>query len=112
MTIMSEKEPPVFKPHWPDGLEQDKTYQIACDDKGHSGSCWLRVIVASDADVYVVMQDWERIDVPGSQPRTVPSVRVRTRQGGGRNHRTRQALLWLADAIRRDNEENNVDNDR
>lgn len=93
----------VFKPHWPEGLEQNHGYEFRCDDKGRNGGTWLRVIVANDGDVHVVMQDWE--DFPEGSPDFMPSVRCRTEFGGGRHSRTHQALLWLAQAIRLDNEE-------
>lgn len=100
-------EPCVFDPCFPDGIEQT-SYKIFCDDKGRNRSCWLAVNIAHDGDVHVIMQDWEDIAEPGSKPSPIPSIRIRTHGGGGRNHRTRQALLWLADAIRRDNLENGV----
>lgn len=90
----------VFRPHWPKGLETRTFYEVPCDDKGRSGGCWLRVMVADDGDVHVSMQDWE--DIPNGNPDPFPSVRVRTYAGGGRHQRTRQALLWLAEAIRLD----------
>jgi hypothetical protein len=98
------KEPAAFRPHWPDGLKQNETYRIFCDDKGRNEGSWLQVFIAEDGDAHVMMQEWE--DIPEGEPMPIPSVRVRTHPGGGRNWRTRQALLWLADAIRRDNEEN------
>lgn len=97
-------EPAVFKPKFPDGLETMTVYEVPCDDKGRSGGSWLRVIVANDGDVHVSMQDWE--EIPEGLPDPFPSIRIRTLAGGGRNLRTRQALLWLADAIRRDALEN------
>lgn len=75
-------------------------YQVTCDDKGRKGGSWLRVVISEDGDVHVSMQDWE--DIPEGEPTPFPIVRIRTMIGGGRNLRTRQALLWLADAIRRD----------
>ena len=61
------------------------------------------MLIDDQGDVYVSMQDWE--EVPEGHPSPFPSVRIRTLAGGGRNTRTRQALLWLADAIRRDSEQ-------
>lgn len=98
----SVKEPSVFKPHWPTDLESGKHYRIPCDDKGRNGGSWLQVFVDEHGDVYVSMQDWE--EVPEGRPNPFPSIRIRTLAGGGRFMRTRQALLWLADAIRRDTE--------
>jgi hypothetical protein len=106
-------EPKVFKPQWPDGLEMGKQYRFLCDDKGRNGECFLSVMVANDGDVHLMAS--ERIEkaftenVTGEKYPAIydsfPSVRCRTGIGGGRHARTRQALLWLADAIRRDNEE-------
>jgi len=101
------KEPKVFKPNWPEGLVGETAYQVLCDDKGREGGSWMKVYISLDGDVHVAMQDWEDIkEHPDSRPDPFPSIRVRTLFGGGRNMRTHQALLWLADAIRRDNEEN------
>jgi hypothetical protein len=97
------KEPAALKPHWPEGVEQNTFYEVQCDDKGRRGGSWLKVLIAGDGDVHVSMQDWE--EIPDGQPTPFPSIRVRSSAGGGRNYRTRQALLWLADAIRRDQEE-------
>lgn len=94
------KEPAALKPHWPEGVEQGVFYEVQCDDKGRRCGSWLKVLVASDGDVHVSMQEWE--DIPDGEPTPFPSIRVRTLAGGGQNTRTRQALLWLADAIRRD----------
>jgi hypothetical protein len=94
-----------FAPKWPTGLQQDHVYQLPCDDKGRSNANWLQVYVAQDSDVHVMMQDWEDILEKGSSPNPLPTLRVRTYFGGGRNHRTHQALLWLAQAIRLDMEE-------
>jgi hypothetical protein len=99
------KEPAAFEPHWPEGVEMNTIYQVPCDDKGRNGGSWLSVRVANDGDVHVAMQDWEDIGEEGSIPDPFPSIRIRTFAGGGRHLRTRQALLWLADAIRRDNED-------
>lgn len=94
-----------FTPKWPAGLQQDHVYQLPCDDKGRSNANWLQVYVAQDSDVHVMMQDWEDILEKGSSPNPLPTLRVRTYFGGGRNHRTHQTLLWLAQAIRLDMEE-------
>jgi hypothetical protein len=60
-------------------------------------------MIDEQGDVYVSSQDWE--EIPEGRPHPFPCIRVRTLAGGGRNLRTRQALLWLADAIRRDSEQ-------
>ena len=92
---------------FPEGIELDKTYQLDCDDKGYSGANWLRVYISKDADVNLIMQDWEDIEEEGSVPSLTPSLRCRNSLGGGRNNRTYSALLNLAQAIHLDNEDNN-----
>jgi hypothetical protein len=94
------REPSAFKPHWPEGIKSREFYRVLCDDKGRLGGSWLQIMVDDQGDVYVSMQDWE--DLPKGRPSPLPSIRIRTLTGGGKNLRTRQALLWLADAIRRD----------
>jgi hypothetical protein len=106
--MSKENEPAVFKGHWPEGVEQGEVYRMACDDKGRNGGSWFQVTVGNDCDVHLTAQDWEDIDEPDTEPNYIPTIRIRTHTGGGRNRRTRQALLWLADAIRRDNAENGV----
>ena len=101
------REPSAFKPCWPEGLEPRKHYEVPCDDKGRNGGSWLRVYIDDQGDVFLSMQDWE--DIPDGRPSPNPSMRIRTYFGGGRHQRTRQALLWLADAIRRDTDELNAD---
>lgn len=96
----------VFEPSWPDGLKAREAYRVLCDDKGRDGGSWLKVIIADDGDVHVSTQEWEDIKKGGTKPSPFPSIRVRTFSGGGRNLRTRQALLWLAKAIQMDNQEN------
>lgn len=107
MEFIREKDPEhqVFKPKWPVCLKAGEVYEFPCDDKGREGACWLRVTIAEDGDVHVWMQEWEDIKLEGSSPHPLPSVRCRTYQGGGKHLRTHQALLWLAEAIRLDNEE-------
>jgi len=95
----------VFAPHWPEGVEPVTFYEFPCDDNGRKGGSWLRVMIAQDGDAHVSMCDWEDIGEEGTHPSPFPSVRCRTGTGGGRHRRTRQALLWLAQAIRLDNEE-------
>ena len=102
--LADSNEPQAFSPCWPVGTDQNTAYRVKCDDKGRNGGSWLDVVVAVDGDVHLMMQDWE--EIPEGNPDPNPTIRVRTLAGGGRNLRTHQALLWLADAIRRDNEEN------
>lgn len=96
-------EPVAFRPYWPERLATRTFYEVRCDDKGRRGGSFLRVMVAEDGDVHLSMQDWE--EIPEGKPSPFPSIRIRTGQGGGQHRRTRQALLWLAEAIRLDNEE-------
>lgn len=96
-------EPAAFRAHWPAGLETCTHYEVLCDDKGRKGGSYLRVMIANDGDVHVMMQDWE--DMPEGEPNRFPSIRIRSLAGGGRNMRTRQALLWLAEAIRLDTQD-------
>ena len=92
----------VHVDRWPECIKQGGEYKVPCDDKGRNGGAWLSVYVAVDGDVHVSMQDWE--EIPGGKPDPFPSIRVRTMCGGGRNIRTRQALLNLAEAIQLDSE--------
>lgn len=94
-----------YRPRWPEGLESRTFYEFPCDDKGASGGCWMKVLVAEDSDVHVSMQEWEDIKEDGTAPMPFPSVRCRTFGGGGNFRRTHQALLELANAIRLDREE-------
>ena len=94
------KKNKVFDPEWPKDLKTNTAYRVLCDDKGQNKSSWMTVFVAEDGDVHVAMQDWERC--PEGEPTPFPSIRVRTSAGGGRNPNVRQALLWLAEAIRID----------
>ncbi len=94
------KKNPAFNPEWPKDLKTNTFYQVFCDDKGRNKSSWLKVMVAEDGDVHLVMQDWEKC--PDGEPSPFPSIRIRTSSGGGRNPNVRQALLWLAEAIRID----------
>jgi hypothetical protein len=104
------REPAAFRPHWPKGLDTRTFYEIPCDDDGRLLMATLKVMIAEDGDVHVSMQRF--MDDPRNLPQDLkphetmdpfPSVRIRTLAGGGKNTRTRQALLWLAEAIRLDN---------
>lgn len=90
----------VFAPQWPQGLSSREVYRVPCDDKGRNGQTFLQVVISEDGDVHVAAHEWERY--PEGEPSRFPSIRVRTFMGGGRHHRTRQALLWLAKAIEMD----------
>lgn len=103
----------VLRPHWPEGLEQGKFYEFRCDDDGRDGAAFFRVLVANDGDVHLCaskqLESGFTDKVSGERLPNLydpfPSVRCRTMAGGGRHRRTRQALLWLALAIKLDNEE-------
>lgn len=97
------KESKVFQAQWPEGLEANQGYVFPCDDKGRNGQTWLRIVISEDGDAWLCMQEWERF--PEGHPDYMPTVRCRTGIGGGRHDRTHQALLWLAQAIRLDNED-------
>lgn len=97
---------------WPEGLKAETFYTFLCDDEGSDGGTFFCVFVAGDGDVYLRAQEWHDIKRDGTQPDPFPAIRCRTGQGGGRHMRTRLALLWLADAIRRDNEELGIDPDK
>lgn len=114
-TPAPSREALVFAPHWPVGLDHQDAHRVVCDDKGRLGLCWLSVMVGPDGDAYAAMyqgcdDNGEPLDgtfAAGDYPADpMPGIRVRTYAGGGRNHRTHQALLWLARAIQLDNEEN------
>ena len=103
---MPKIEPVPFRPHWPAGLEARKLYKLKCDDASPDELRELTVSITEDGDVWLGMMQIDdlRTSKPYSNPH--PTVRCRTGIGGGRNRRTRQALLWLAEAIRLDNEDN------
>ena len=97
----------VFRPAWPQGLEVGKYYEIPCDDDGQSLDAKLKVLIAQDGDVHISTVKLQQFRSKGALLLDgLPSVRIRSRPGGGRNLRTRQALLWLAEAIRLDTKDN------
>ncbi|TWT91417.1 hypothetical protein [Neorhodopirellula pilleata] len=100
------KEPKVFKPHWPEGLEAMKRYEILCDDDGNRCGSQMNVMVDNQGDVYVGMHAYHDEERTAENLDPFPSIRIRTGIGGGRNRRTRQALLWLAKAIELDSQSN------
>jgi len=103
---MEESE--VFRPHWPKGLEQSKLYEVKCDDNGIERDATLKLMVDNQGDVYVSMHSYRKYSPSEvkKQLDPLPAVRIRTACGGGRNRRTRQALLWLAKAIELDTKSN------
>lgn len=82
------------KDFWISTLAPDQVYTRLQDDRdGHTGEeHQLRVYIAQDADLHVFL------------PYSFESLRFRNYIGGGRSLRVRNALLVLAEAIRRDNE--------
>ena len=104
MTRVNESD--VFEPRWPDGLEPDKRYEVLCDDNGVRCDAKLSVVVDSQGDVYLCMREYRDENRDHTNLKTNPHVRICTRSGGGRMHRTRQALLWLAKAIELDTADN------
>jgi hypothetical protein len=96
------KEPQVFQSRWPEGLEAMKRYEVECDDDGRRCDAKLAVMVDQQGDVYVSMHAYHDEDRTTENLNPFPVVRMRTGIGGGRNRRTRQALLWLAKAIELD----------
>ncbi len=82
---------------WIDTLGPDELYsRIHDDNDGHTTSTAensLQVYIAQDGDLHVFL--------PGSQE----TLRFRNYFGGGKSLRVRNALLVLAEAIRRDNAE-------
>ena len=72
----------------------------------------MKIQVSDDGDVHLMMQEWEEMEKdPKSSPSPLPTLRNRTLQGGGKHLRTHQALLWLAQAIRLDNEQLGIKED-
>jgi hypothetical protein len=93
----------VFAPYWPDGLEANEVLRLACDDDGRLKDAHLSLVIANDGDVHLAMQAYhDDAGEPDRQFNALPSIRVRTLQGGGRNLRTLQALRWLALAMKLD----------
>jgi len=99
------KQENVFKPQWPEGLQLDDFVQLNCDDQGSDGQHWLKVWVAPDGDVHLLMWNLDHPDDEWANP--MPTLRCRTEMGGETNTRTHQALLWLARAIQLDAEDRN-----
>ncbi len=83
---------------WPKHLETLTTYATSrYEDDSHTGM--LCVTMSPDSDAWI-----EVVSVPDRDELKL-SMRFRTYFGGGQSHRVRNALLILAEAMRRDNEE-------
>ncbi len=80
--------------YWPETLETHVLYARRHDDTDGETEAKhdLTVGVGSDGDVWVVQAGYQ-------------TLRFRTGLGGGQSPRVRNALLVLAEAIRRDNDE-------
>ena len=76
-------------------IKSMKSYRSECDD----GQGILNVVSSLDGDMHLFLTPHSRADDPYSQ-----SFRARTWCGGGRNERTRVALMLLAIAIQEDEE--------
>lgn len=81
--------------YWISGIRSGDSYSRRHDDTdGENGiDQYLTIHISHDGDAWV------------EQKGTFGSLRFRTGFGGGRSPRVRNALLLLAEAIRRDNEE-------
>lgn len=87
-----ERAAVVLAPHFPKSLGTGEQHQRFEDD---SPDGWIAVTIGNDSDCHLTVLDVQR--------QCMASARFRTYFGGGRSTRTRQALLWLAEAIRQDN---------
>ncbi len=81
-------------PFWIDGIKSRTLYQTEDDDSPPNES-FLQVIFSDDGDAWVT-----KITDPSFK-----SIRKRTYQGGGKDLRTRNALMILAYAMKLDEEE-------
>jgi len=92
---MKEKIKEVLEtPYWIPTLKSDKSYFIAnddCDGNSHEG---ITVTIDYQGDAWISVNGKKGYE----------TCRIRTFAGGGHNHRTRNALMILAEAIRLDNE--------
>jgi hypothetical protein len=73
-----------------------ENYQVECDDREGT----LAVVIDHQGDAHLKVWPTERTTYGMS-----PTFRARTFAGGGRNERTRIALILLALAIKEDGEE-------
>lgn len=81
-------------PFWIDGLESGVLYQTM-DDDSPDGQAYLQIYITPDGDVWAnKLTD-----------SIMKSIRKRTDIGGGRDHRTRTAMMILAYAMKLDEEE-------
>lgn len=85
----------VETPFWIDGLESGVGYETHDDDTPNDKVAILRVMFSGDGDVWVA-----KLTDP-----SYASIRKRTHIGGGKDLRTRQALMILAYAMKLDDDE-------
>jgi hypothetical protein len=81
-------------PYWIPTLKANEPYFITnddCDGETHEG---VTVIIDSQGDAWITV----------AGKKGYGTSRIRNFNGGGHNHRTRNALMILAEAIRLDNE--------
>lgn len=90
----------VYAPHWPHGLQEKVVQQVPCDDVRGAHLD----LVNMGGDMFVTVYEPADEEHPEEGGSTA-GIRIRNWAGGGRHLRTHQALLWLAEAIRRDNED-------
>ncbi len=78
-------------PFWLDEIQPTVVYQTE-DDDSPPDEAWLQVVFSIDGDAWVA----KITDSP------IKSIRKRTYAGGGKDLRTRQALMILAYAMKLD----------
>ena len=79
-------------PFWIGGIESNVPYETHDDDSPDSEIALLQVVFSIDGDAWVTKLTES----------SIKSIRKRTHQGGGRDLRTRQALMILAYAMKLD----------
>ena len=82
-------------PFWIEGIESNILYETE-DDDSPPGEAFLKIVFSTDGDAWVSK-------FTGNN--SMKSIRKRTHQGGGRDSRTRLALMILAYAMKLDDEE-------
>lgn len=102
--MLTDKQ--VFRPQWPEGLDPNGRYEIPCDDDGRRCDAKMVVFTDPQGDCYVSVSAYHDEERTTENLNPFPCIRIRTGIGGGRNTRTRQALLWLARAIQLDRIDN------
>ena len=93
--LMKDVRRVLETPFWIQGLEKNAMYERLHDDHDGEHKGTIQVAFSDDGDVWVTAD----LCFPGQM------LRFRTFTGGGLSLRTRNALMILAEAIKRDNEE-------